>query len=419
MSVAASQWMTLSDARRTLQTKWERGGFLSDHFGDAEWEPVRVRLRGPKATDLAHHLNEIRSWSETLEGAQMHRGAKRFEIEYKTLKNRAIGHNDVPAALVFETWSDLVAFIDVGTDVESMRRALDHLDNTVSLDTLHGSDGDPYGWAVAREWMIQHPHRVIAVSSDWERIVAVVQWIADREVSAMDIRHLDVPGVDAVDTKFVETHQGILRALLDCVLPPERIDRDQPVFSLRYQFRPRPTYVRFRLLDDVKQLPLGITELTMREDELAELELEVDRVFIVENQASYLAFPRIPRSIVIFGSGFKVASLGTISWLHERDIIYWGDIDLAGFAILNMVRQLMPHAQSMLMDRETLTAHLAHVGTDSLQGPVDLPHLTTTERRVYEDLVEDRYGKAVRLEQERIRFSAVSAAIERVLEGRP
>jgi hypothetical protein len=40
-----------------------------------------------------------------------------------------------------------------------------------------------------------------------------------------------------------------------------------------------------------------------------------------------------------------------------------------------------------------------------------LPHLTEAEAALYRDLVEDRYGHHVRLEQERISYACVLAAL--------
>src|SRR6056297_1623737 len=45
-----------------------------------------------------------------------------------------------------------------------------------------------------------------------------------------------------------------------------------------------------------------------------------------------------------------------VSWLSERRIHYWGDIDTLGFAILNRLRNHLPQAESLLMDRATLDA---------------------------------------------------------------
>ena len=69
------------------------------------------------------------------------------------------------------------------------------------------------------------------------------------------------------------------------------------------------------------------------------------------------------------------------------------------------------------MDEPTLTAHLDHVGSEESPTAVPLEHLTPEERRLYCDLVEDRFGRSVRLEQERIRFGAVRGALQGWLES--
>jgi hypothetical protein len=64
------------------------------------------------------------------------------------------------------------------------------------------------------------------------------------------------------------------------------------------------------------------------------------------------------------------------------------------------------------MDQQTLLAHLDHLVTEEQPTSSPLPLLTSAEQLVYRDLVEDRYGASVRLEQESIRFSAVRAALQ-------
>ncbi len=78
---------------------------------------------------------------------------------------------------------------------------------------------------------------------------------------------------------------------------------------------------------------------------------------MVENEITYLAFPLPGDAIVIFGGGYAVDVLEPLGWLTGLDLIYWGDIDTHGFAILNRLRHRFGHARSMLMDRATLLAH--------------------------------------------------------------
>ena len=67
----------------------------------------------------------------------------------------------------------------------------------------------------------------------------------------------------------------------------------------------------------------------------------------------------------------------------------------------------------MLMDRATLLAHEAHWDREPAPVNVHLEHLTADEAALYRDLVEDTFGPAVRLEQERIRYPLIESTIGR------
>jgi len=91
---------------------------------------------------------------------------------------------------------------------------------------------------------------------------------------------------------------------------------------------------------------------------------------------------------------------------------YWGDIDTHGFAILDQLRAHFPHAQSFLMDHDTLLEHQAQWTLDPQPTQRDLPRLNEAERRVYDDLRWRRLrDEPLRLEQERINFSRVERAV--------
>jgi hypothetical protein len=73
----------------------------------------------------------------------------------------------------------------------------------------------------------------------------------------------------------------------------------------------------------------------------------------------------------------------------------------------------------MLMDRETLLAHDGQWGREPAPTNASLGRLTPAEAGIYHDLVEDALGTAVRLEQERVQFSALTRALDRYGEWRP
>ena len=83
-----------------------------------------------------------------------------------------------------------------------------------------------------------------------------------------------------------------------------------------------------------------------------------------------------------------------------------------GFAILDQLRSHFPHAQSFLMDRDTLLAHQAQWTEEPQPTQRDLPRLSDDERRLFDDLRWRRLrDESLRLEQERIAVGRVQQAV--------
>ena len=255
------------------------------------------------------------------------------------------------------------------------------------------------------DWASARPQLLLEHAAVWGRVLATVRWISDHD-QHLYLRQVDVPGVD---TKFLEQNRVIVGRALDHVLPARRVDERYGLdrFSDRYGFRRRPLYTRLRSLGTTNLLPAGLSEMTVRADELARLDPAASRVVMVENEISYLALPDAYDTVAIFGSGFALGSVDALTWLTGKSILYWGDIDTHGFAILDQLRRRYPDVESVLMDPETLLAHPDQWVVE--EKPTDRPlvHLTDAEAGLYRDLVEDRYGHHVRLEQERISYSLV------------
>ena len=121
----------------------------------------------------------------------------------------------------------------------------------------------------------------------------------------------------------------------------------------------------------------------MRSEELAQLTVEPRTAVIVENEISYLSVDVPEDGVVIWGKGFEVDSVGRLRWLADADVLYWGDIDTHGFAILDRLRAWLPRARSVLMDRETLLAHRDRWVTEDRPAKSVLTRLTPDERDLY------------------------------------
>lgn len=387
-------WSSVEDLVATLRSRWDRGTYLRSHARGEPFATISMPVRSPKASDLIDRFDACLRWVEHFDSAnRTGTPRQRFHVERKVRRSRTLGDNPVPVRVRVDTIDQLCAILGTASDVQRLSRV------------LAATEATEPGLV---DWVADHPIDAIAHDQDWERILAATRWMVDQDLSDLDLRHLNPPGVD---TKFVERHRKILRGLLDQVLPADLIDSTSATFAGRYGFRARPTYVRFRLLVPVPQFPWVVTELELRVDELAKVELAVTTVFIVENRATFLTFPEVPDSIVIFGGGYGVTVLEGVPWLRHREVIYWGDLDTHGFAILSRLRARVPTVRSMLMDRSTLLAHQEQFVREPNPTNAVLDALTDDEDALYRDLIEDRYGPSLRLEQERVGFSHVRDAI--------
>jgi hypothetical protein len=252
-------------------------------------------------------------------------------------------------------------------------------------------------------------------ADDWDRVLAVVNWFAAHPRPSIYLRQIDIEGGD---TKFIEARRGLIAELLDQVLPEGAVEAGRSPtreFEERYGLCPKPTLIRFRLLDESLAMQ-GLTDIATPASEFARLRLGVERVFITENEINGLALPPAPRSLAIFGLGYGLDRLGAAPWLRDADVVYWGDIDTHGFAMLDRLRALLPHTRSFLMDEETLLAHRPQWVREDVQHEGALPRLAPAERRVYDALRAGSWAPSLRLEQERIGFSWVQRALAEAVQ---
>jgi hypothetical protein len=158
--------------------------------------------------------------------------------------------------------------------------------------------------------------------------------------------------------------------------------------------------------------------MSLDSSSFALLSPSISNVFFTENEVNYLAFPTVAKSMVIFGSGYGFERLEKASWLQDRRIYYWGDIDTHGFAILASARKYFPQIRSMLMDEGTLLSHRSFWGKEPSQfGADNLPQLTADEQLLYSQLKKQHWQENIRLEQERISWTFALDAIHKIISA--
>ena len=368
-----------------VRKKWVT--LLTAFASGQECPPLNFPLRGPGPAEIGERLGEVQKWAGEWEQAAA-RGPLR--VEYKKVGGRHIGVNLIPGRAWVDGYEQAWALLGAAGEI---RRLTDLAEQTRAACPRLVS------------WLTAHPVRALGLAADWPRLLATVAWIDERQTPGMYLRQVDVPGVD---TKFIERHKGVLADLLDLQLDAARMDPGTRDFEGRFRFRRKPAYVRFRC---ERLSESGFTELSVRADELSAPPSGTTRAYIVENEITYLAFPLAPGAIVILGGGYAVPVLESVAWLPALDVVYWGDIDTHGFAILNRLRHHVPQARSILMDRATLLAHRDQWVREPVPTSAALDLLDASELDLYRALAAAEFGQAVRLEQERIGFSAIARAL--------
>ncbi len=390
-------WTTPKDIREQVRRLWQRGSVLSGLATGEPGFPKRLVLKRPTSGEMGRRFGDVQAWIASLKTLP----PKHVRLEWRKVSHRSLGVNDVPS----EAWVDSV---EGAASLIGQRSGVRHFRELVELTRRRQP--------ALLGWLARKPVRALKLRGDWEGLLGVVDWLQQRGRPGVYVREMDVPGVD---TKFVERHRGVLAELLDRSLPESAVDRSKrgaAQFAARYGFRAKPVRVRARILDSrCALLPWADGEdgqdITLRAETFARLECPAWRAIVVENEINFLSLPLLEGTVAIFGSGYGFDELGKIPWLKACRLHYWGDIDTHGLAILDALRGVFPHAESLLMDRETLLAFRPLWVRERSQTMAELTRLTPDEWQLYDDLRRDRLGLGVRLEQERIAFGRVRAAL--------
>ncbi|GIK82540.1 MAG: hypothetical protein BroJett024_36450 [Alphaproteobacteria bacterium] len=390
-------WTTPDDLRAQLERLWARGSILSATVTGEALFPRRLPLRRPDRRDLADRFGEVRAWIQALENASKIERGFGYEIVWTEVNHRQVGRNRLPSAITIPTEQDALRLIGKQKAADRFRAMLQATERELP---------------VLKVWLARRPLTALELADDWPEVLAVVAWFRDNPQSGLYLRQVDIAGVD---TKFIEARKGLLSELTAFIpAAAEGAASGAASFERMHGLRAKPALVRFRVLDPRLAIR-GLRDLTVPVAELAGLDIAPARVFVTENEINGLAFPSIVGGIVIFGLGYGVELLSEVAWLAERPLHYWGDIDTHGLAILDRLRERFPHAQALLMDRPTLLGHRELWGREPAPYKGELMRLRDEERALYDDLRSDRFGPAVRLEQERIRYGWIRQVMTDIL----
>lgn len=313
-----------------------------------------------------------------IKGSKAHLGYG-YTVELSRQNTQRYGPQSLPSRIAFENETDYLQFLNKEHEVTAFRRDVALIRTTIPrLDA----------------WL--NPAKVIDYAGQWADLLQICLYFQNHPRPNLYIRELPI----LVHTKFVEGHKGILRELLDTVLPATAIQPTESDFEKRFGLRYKEPLIRLRVLDEslLARYCLPTSDFSAPVSQFTRLNLAGHRFIITENEMNFLTLPAFAGSFALWGGGFRVEILKQIDWLADCPLFYWGDLDAQGFMILAQLRSCFPQTVSVMMDAATFDAFNDFSVPGTACRVDNLPQLTPAEYDLFTHLVQH----TLRLEQERI-----------------
>lgn len=344
------------------------------------------------ASDTVDVVERVREWREFEERSAG--DGVRVEWETKRMPGNVVV--TYPRRLVVAGFEDAVKVVG------SLRgRAIDELCVARErFDVLHdryGSDPSDLRRVARRFGQLS--------SGGFEALLVACDWFSSSDADGLTARQVPLALVHA---KWVERYVGIIEA----------------VVGHEVRFEGRLHEVRLKYCSPVEN-----GEVRRRFDsqvigDVESLAYEPDVVLVVENKDCFERMPELEGLICVWGAGNSHvgADIAGLGWVRRcQHVLYWGDLDVDGFLLLDRLRASGVDATSVCMDEATCRAY-ARLGTNSDgrgrglsrrdMEPVleSCGHLTEDEVSVARLLASGELGVR-RIEQERVAFADVIDAV--------
>ncbi|MBN2648061.1 MAG: hypothetical protein JXR44_09775 [Thiotrichales bacterium] len=383
--------ISLKQLKTDLTQKWQRFYLSCGLLDENQRFPLTVSLKSPNNQTILDDWQSVKSWAASYAALNQ----TDFKLEWQK-RITPLGKQELPMAAVFLTVTDLAHFLKKHQELTTYCNACEAL-----IKRFPG----------LRDWCLKYPKKVLQEQAGWGLQMDVLAWFLQHPAPDCYLREIALPGVDS---KFIEVNKVLLDEWLHLLQAP--LNKEAKNFEARWGIKTKPDRMRLRFLGDESIAGLKDLEAPFEQvNQVDWIRLGIERVFITENEINFLTFPLVKKSLVLFGKGYGFEHWRAQSWLRERPIFYWGDIDTHGFAILSQLRGLFPQVVSILMDQSTLLAYRSFWVEESRPSQAEkLAHLTQDESLLYGALVENRWQPKVRLEQERIPLGALKDVLKRL-----
>ncbi|MDX2173853.1 MAG: DUF2220 family protein [Bacteroidota bacterium] len=374
--------ITPNEIKKIALKKWD--DYLRSLITKEDFFPLEINRIGKIKPNEAFwdYENTVKSINDLIANSNL-KMPKSYHIEFIEINNRKVKSARFPDSIKFLTEEDYLHFISKELESKSFVETSAKIINAISQ---------------LREWILQNPNSVIENAKTWDDLINVCNYFLKTPKPYLYIRELPIE----VHTKFVESNKGIITSLLNFLIS-EFVNKEEKTFETRFNLKLPESLIRFKLLDTnlSGNYFSGVDDISIPVSQFENIKLPISRVIIVENKTTlntFLTLPPLNATMAIYGGGRAVSFLKNVKWLDEVKILYWGDIDAHGLAILNQFKEYFPNTQSILMDKITLDNFKEFQVMGTNMEDTLLKHLNSDELEFYRYLRINR----IRLEQEKV-----------------
>ncbi|MEO5975524.1 MAG: Wadjet anti-phage system protein JetD domain-containing protein [Chryseolinea sp.] len=372
--------MISPDEIKVTANKWWREILQCELHGEIFFPRILSRFGKIKPNETILNFDKMQQEISSLRKHSKENVGYGYTVTWTESNNRKIGRNLFPTSISIDSQEDYLKLLKKENEFKRFKKW--------SLTILAE-------FPELKEWISRNPEDVMRYSNDWTNILKVCTYFKANPKPDVYVRQLPIE----VHTKFVEEQEALIASLLDFIIT-DHINRSEKNFLQRHNLRYDEPLIRVRFLDPEKQFN-GQPDISIPISRFRMLDIDFRRILIAENKMNFLTLPELNDTIAIWsGGGFYVRYLADVSWIYEKQIYYWGDLDTHGFHILNQVRGYYKQTKSMMMDQETLNKFKSQWGSGSPTNNMQLDFLTNEELELYAHLKTNN----IRLEQEKVAY---------------
>lgn len=393
--------LTLDDIYQKIKDQYAKGKIFL-YILESDYS-FTIKLKKPTSNEFLHNYKLYSDFYRKLACD------KDLKVAYTSFKHIKFGEQKIPSYIYFENENDFYKALKLNsTQITKHHNFINYINKLIKQ------------YSCLEEYIKKNIVKLFNCHH-LDKIIKVVNYISVHDVSHIYLRELCL---DGIDTKFIEHNRTQISNLLDILKDDININitcKDINSFAKRYGFKSKPTLIKFRSLDTSN---LFLNKLNIEQaialDKNCFDKLQVDdfakikRAFIIENEISFLSFPKIKDAIAIFGSGYAAITLADANFLHNLELFYFGDLDTDGFAIANALAQKFNNCkfQTILMNEQVLAKFYQNAVVDTNFKNINLMYLDAQAQTCFKALQEHKYGQKLRLEQEFIPFDYIKANLK-------